>query len=125
MSGPELRPLFPDQEFFNIGEAARIVQVPDYTLRYWETHLRLLRPVRRESGHRRYTRRDLETILKVKALMQNGTMTLAGAKEALLQDKRRRRPKEPLPPGAQDAAAHKLLRDLRDDLRAILTEFSR
>src|SRR5947207_691528 len=83
------RPLLPDQEFFNIGEACRLVQLPDYTLRYWESRLKLLRPARRTSGHRRYTKRDLEIILRVKDLMGNRHMTLNGARRTLLRELRK------------------------------------
>src|SRR5581483_5160853 len=79
-------PLLPDQEFFNIGEACRIVQLPDYTLRYWELKLKLLRPARRSSGHRRYTKRDLEIILRLKSLLEGRQMTLGGARKVLLRE---------------------------------------
>lgn len=121
-----IRPLFPDQQYFNIGEAARIVRVPDYTLRYWESRLRLLRPARRESGHRRYTKRDLETVLRVKELLQNRRMTLAGARQVLLRDGRQTRGEGRTPaPAIADAGLSRLLREMRDDLRGILSELSK
>lgn len=120
-----LRPLLPDRQFFNIGEAARLAQVPDYTLRYWEMRLRLLRPARRESGHRRYTKTDIATILRVKELLKDRRMTLAGARQALLRDKRGGNPGPRQTPAASDAATTKLLRELRSDLRAVLSELTK
>jgi DNA-binding transcriptional MerR regulator len=115
------RPPLPDKDFFNMGEACRIVQVPPYTLRYWERQFRALRPVRRESGHRRYTRRDLETILEIKELLQDRRMTVEGARKALIHKQPGRAQgngvEGPLP-----VAAAKILREVREDLRKMLDE---
>lgn len=85
----ELPPI-PDKEFFSIGEASRIVQVPAYVLRYWENEFKVLRPVRRTSGQRKYTRKELELIFQVKDLLYIKKFTIAGAKKYLLGDKRRK-----------------------------------
>ena len=78
-----LPPALPDKDFFTMGEVSRIAQVPSHTLRYWEERVGLLKPARRSSGHRRYTREDLETILFVKEMIQRRKMTPAGVKRAL------------------------------------------
>jgi len=109
----------PDKEYFNIGEASRVTQVPPYTLRYWETALRLPRPVRRPSGHRRYTRRDLEAIFKIKELVYGRKLTLAGAKRAMLEETRGRSDG----PGAQPLT--QALPRIKKELREILLELSR
>ena len=72
-----------DQEFFPIGQASRLTQVPAYVLRYWESEFKLLRPSRRESGQRKYSRADVETILKIKELLYVKRFTISGAKKAL------------------------------------------
>src|SRR5258708_30558116 len=113
------RPLLPDQEFFNIGEACQIVQLPDYTLRYWESKLKLWRPARRTSGHRRYTKRDLEIILRVKDLLQSRPLTLMGARKALLLESRGSQAVEHSSVKAPGAAAAKILRELRSELREL------
>lgn len=120
-------PLFPDQEFFNIGEACRIVRLPDYTLRYWESKLRLLRPARRTSGHRRYTKRDLELILRLKDLLEGKQMTLSGARKVLLREMRGDAPapvEGPRSSSAGASAAAKLLREIRSELKALLAELA-
>lgn len=71
------------QDYFTIGEVSRKTGIPVYTLRYWESRFRLLRPVRRESGHRRFTKKDMETIFAVKDLVFRRKFTLAGAKKML------------------------------------------
>ena len=69
--------------YFTISELSRITHVPAYTLRYWENSIKLLRPARRVSGHRRYTQADVETVFAVKHLLAKKGMTLSGAKKAL------------------------------------------
>ena len=78
----------PEKEFFSIGEASEITRVAPYVMRYWETEFRLLRPSRRESGQRRYSRKDLDTILKIKDLLYVKRFTIPGAKKFLADEKR-------------------------------------
>lgn len=71
------------QEYFSIGDVKRITGVPEYSVRYWEAEFNLIRPIRLESGHRRYTKADLYTILKIKDLIYKHKLTLEGAKKQL------------------------------------------
>lgn len=121
----EARPVLPDREYFNIGEACRVLQVPAHTLRYWEERFRVLRPTRRPSGHRRYTRADLETALLIKDLLRSKRMTVAGARKALAE--RQRGGKVVLSPAAKGGVPPglvKLLRQLREDLARLTEELS-
>ena len=119
------RLLLPDKEYFNIGEACRILQVPPHTLRYWESQFKLFRPIRRESGHRRYTRRDMETALQIKDLLRDKKMTAAGARKALAGMRRGGRTTAAgNGGGGLPMPAAKLLREIRDDLRRIVSELS-
>ncbi|MGB2579059.1 DNA-binding transcriptional MerR regulator [Elusimicrobium simillimum] len=72
-----------EKEYFTIGDVKRICGVPEYSVRYWEAEFGLIKPVRKASGHRRYTRADIETILKIKDLIYRQKMTLEGAKKTL------------------------------------------
>lgn len=47
------------REYFSIGDVKRITGVPEYSVRYWEAEFNLIRPIRLESGHRRYTKADV------------------------------------------------------------------
>jgi len=114
-------PPLPDKDFFTMGEVCRIAQIPSHTLRYWERQFGALRPARRSSGHRRYSRHDVETIFRIKSLLKEG-MTVAGAKKAL-RDKRRSQPELPL--GSENAATLKVLREVRKELQALLDELSK
>lgn len=72
-----------NKSYFTIGEIEELTNVAKYTIRYWEKTFGLLKPIRKESGHRRYTRQDLDTILKIKELTSKHKMTLEGAKKHL------------------------------------------
>ena len=120
------RPLLPpDKELFSIGEACRVLQIPRHTLRYWEKRFGLFRPIRRESGHRRYTRRDLETALQIKDLVRNKRLTIAGASRALAAARRGGRSSGEGASGPTPTAVLKLLRDIREDLQKLIGELSR
>ena len=71
------------QDYFSIGDVKRITGVPEYSVRYWESEFGLIRPVRLPSGHRRYSKADVYTILKIKDLIYKHKLTLEGAKKQL------------------------------------------
>ena len=71
------------KEYFSIGDVKRITGVPEYSVRYWEAEFGLIRPIRLQSGHRRYTKENVYTILKIKDLIYKHKLTLEGAKKQL------------------------------------------
>ena len=76
----------PDKLYFRIGEVAGIVGVEPHVLRYWETEFRSIRPEKSRKGQRVYSRRDVDTLLKVKELLYGHRYTIAGAKRKLRGD---------------------------------------
>jgi len=81
-----LRPQLPDKLYFRIGETAEIVGVEPHVLRYWETEFRSVRPEKSRKGQRIYSRRDVETLIRVKDLLYGHRYTIAGAKRKLRTD---------------------------------------
>jgi DNA-binding transcriptional MerR regulator len=79
-----------DKEFFTIGEISQITLVSKHVLRYWEKKFNLLRPIRKNSGQRRYCTNDVELIFKIKDLLYNKKYTIHGAKKYLIGDKRKK-----------------------------------
>ena len=71
------------KDYFSIGDVKRITGVPEYSVRYWEAEFGLIKPIRLESGHRRSTKQDVYTILKIKDLIYKHKLTLEGAKKQL------------------------------------------
>lgn len=73
----------PAKLYFRIGEVAGIVGVEPHVLRYWETEFRSVKPQKSAKGQRIYSRRDVETLLKVRELLYAHKFTIAGAKKKL------------------------------------------
>ncbi|MCC6213875.1 MAG: MerR family transcriptional regulator [Polyangiaceae bacterium] len=72
--------------YYRIGEVADIVGVETHTLRYWEKGIRSLRPQKSRTGHRIYSRREVEKLLRVKELLYAQGFTLAGARRRLREE---------------------------------------
>jgi DNA-binding transcriptional MerR regulator len=73
----------PDKPYFKIGEAARLVAVKPYVLRYWETEFKSLRPGKTKSQQRLYRKRDVELLLKIRHLLYDKRYTIEGARGRL------------------------------------------
>jgi len=78
----------PAKLYFRIGEVAKLCALEAYVLRYWETQFPQLRPEKARSGQRVYKRKDLELILRLKALLYEQRFTIAGARRLLAGEER-------------------------------------
>jgi DNA-binding transcriptional MerR regulator len=91
-------------------------------LRYWETEFRAVRPQKSAKGQRVYSRRDVETLLKVKELLYSHRFTIAGARRKL-----REGGVEPAPPEAVNSEEAQRMRatllEIRGELIALIQEF--
>ena len=128
-----------------IGEAARLVGVEAYVLRFWETQFPFIRPKQSHSRHRYYTQADIEKLKIVKRLLHTEGYTIAGARK-FVREKGLDRIRDPVVPPERsssgrrtkeqsDAASavsssdalvtmttngvHRALREIREDLRAL------
>lgn len=102
--------------YYSIGEASRITQVEPHVLRYWETLFDELTPRKNRAGNRTYNKEDIETILRLKELIQVRKYSTAGAKREL------DRADETGDPTDTSLPAH-IRRDLQE-LRILLQEIS-
>ena len=114
-----MRRELPAKLYYRIGEVAGIVGVEPHVLRYWETEFRSIRPQKSAKGQRVYSRRDVETLLKVKELLYAHRFTIAGARRKL-----REGGVEPAAP-AEDGATSEEAQRMRDALLAIRGELAR
>ncbi len=71
----------PDHPTYGMGQAAELLDVPQAFLRSLDT-AGLLTPARSEGGHRRYSRNQLDRVVALRALADQGH-TLASAAEIL------------------------------------------
>src|SRR6185312_12481941 len=107
----------PAKLYYRIGEVAGIVGVEPHVLRYWETEFRSVRPQKSAKGQRIYSRRDVETLLKVKDLLYAHRFTIAGARRKL-----REGGVEPAPPEAEGAVSSAEAERMRASLLEIRGE---
>lgn len=63
---------YPDEKLYTIGTVSKLTGVGSITLRAWERRHGLITPVRKESGHRLYTRDHIDQINRITALTQQG-----------------------------------------------------
>jgi DNA-binding transcriptional MerR regulator len=112
----------PSKLFFRIGEVAELVGVEPHVLRYWEREFRSVRPTKSAKGQRVYSRRDVESLLRVRDLLYREGFTIAGARKKL-----QRTGVEPEPTTAEaepeDAAiAVEAISKTREELLAMRSE---
>lgn len=63
---------YPTEKLYTIGTVSKLTGVGAITLRAWERRYGLIQPVRKESGHRLYTRHHIDQINRITALTQQG-----------------------------------------------------
>ena len=106
----------PAKLYFRIGEVAELIGVEPHVLRYWEREFRTIRPTKSRRGQRVYSRRDVETLARIRALLYDEGFTIAGAKRKLSAGApARQRP-------AMPRLARERLVALRDEIAAFLAE---
>ncbi|GBU20578.1 hypothetical protein R80B4_00456 [Fibrobacteres bacterium R8-0-B4] len=87
--------------YYTISEACAMTGIEPHILRYWEKEFSLLRPKKNSGGKRAYKEKDIESIIKIKRMLEEEKYTLHGAKDKLLDERRERRT------GGANAAAMK------------------
>jgi DNA-binding transcriptional MerR regulator len=97
------RGALPSKLYFRIGEVAGLVGVEPHVLRYWEREFRSIRPTKSAKGQRVYSRRDVESLLRVRELLYGQGFTIAGARRRL-RDKDAVEPAEPDGESPREAA---------------------
>lgn len=76
-------PPIPDKMYFRVGEVSRLVGVPPYVLRFWESEFPGLIPKKSGSGHRLYRRKEVALLLEIKQLLYDQRFTIEGARRHL------------------------------------------
>ncbi len=46
-----------EKVYYKIGEAADILKVESYVIRYWETEFKFIKPLKLNSSHRLYSKK--------------------------------------------------------------------
>ena len=64
--------------YYSISEVAKITDLEQYVLRYWESEFEHLKPQKNRAGNRIYTNRDIKLILYIKKLLRDERYTIEG-----------------------------------------------
>jgi DNA-binding transcriptional MerR regulator len=134
----------PEKPLFRIGEVSRLTATKTFVLRYWESEFPTLQPVKSPSGHRLYRREDIDTVFEIKRLLYEQGFTIAGARKHLAEQAGQNggaashhdehsaaaamvteAPERPAKAKPASRVDRKLLLDLHEELRAILTLLER
>lgn len=78
-----------EKMFFKIREVAKIADVKQHVLRYWESEFPNLKPQKNRNGQRIYSRRDIDLILEIKRLLHEEKYSIAGARQSFKKKKKR------------------------------------
>jgi len=73
----------PEKRYYSIGEVAKAFGVKPSLLRFWEKEFEAIQPKKKESGTRKYTPENVQTIQFIYHLVKEKGMTLSGAKKQL------------------------------------------
>jgi len=122
----------PDDRGLKIGEAAKVIGVEAYVLRFWETQFHILKPKHARSKHRFYQPRDIETLKLIKRLLHQEGFTIAGANKYIRENgidpsniesasAKTEKTTEPAlkAPASSNSEARRALAEVRRDLESI------
>ena len=100
-----LYPMSEEKEYLKIGQAAELLELEPYVLRFWESEFPQLRPMRTPKGQRLYTSEHIQLLARIKKLLYQDKLTIEGAKMRL----------------QEEARMAGILSSIRDELRQIKT----
>ncbi|MDR3119501.1 MAG: MerR family transcriptional regulator [Mediterranea sp.] len=104
------------KQYYSISEVAEMFNVKASLLRFWEKKFPQIAPKKAGRGIRQYRKEDVETIRIIYHLVKEKGMTLAGARQRLVDNK--------------EATAHnfeiiKRLKEIKEELLSIRKELDR
>ena len=73
----------PEKLYYSIGEVSKAFKVKTSLLRFWENEFDSIKPKKKQTGTRKYTQKDIESIQLIYHLVKERGMTLAGAKSRI------------------------------------------
>lgn len=72
-----------DGAFRTISEVSEMLDVPAHVLRFWESKLSALSPLKRNGGRRYYRPDDVELLVKIRDLLYRDGYTIKGVQKLL------------------------------------------
>lgn len=72
-----------DGKTYRIGDAAQMLNLKSYVLRFWETEFPQLQPIRTEKGQRLYTEEHIALLRQIRTMLHERGLTIDGARKEL------------------------------------------
>ena len=74
---------------YTMGEVAQLLGEAPSAVRYWSNYFeKFVKPQRNAKGNRLFHEEDIETLKQIQYLLKNQGLTLEGAKQRLMEDRR-------------------------------------
>ncbi len=73
--------------YYSISEVARMFNINESTLRFWEKEFNILKPRKTEKGTRIYKQEDIDKVRLIYHLLKERGLTVAGARQRLKDNK--------------------------------------
>ncbi len=117
---PDVETAIPKRALFRAAEVCELAKVPAYVLRSWEVEFTDLGVAKSPGGTRVYRRGDVERVLRIKHLLYDQGLTLAGARRRLAEEVEPRTEDTPIEELLGRHARERLV-EVRDGLRDLLS----
>lgn len=111
------------EKLYRIGEAADLLKLKTYVLRFWESEFPQLQPVRTAKGQRLYSEENIALLRRIRYLLHEKGMTIDGARRVLAGGEES--PATPAPdaaPRRDPDFARRMEQELRQLRRMLLEE---
>lgn len=84
---------FSPKQYYSIGEVSQMLEVPIYTLRFWENQFPMFNPNRTAKGTRRFTQADVKMAQFIKYLLYDKGLKIEGAIDYMAKNYRKSPPR--------------------------------
>lgn len=75
------------EAFRTIGEVAKMLDLPQHVLRFWEVNFKQIKPLKMNGGRRYYRPCDIEIIKLIRTMLYDRGYTIKGAQKVLKEEK--------------------------------------
>ncbi|MCF8464169.1 MAG: MerR family transcriptional regulator [Flavobacteriales bacterium] len=100
--------------YYSIGEVAKMFDVNNSLIRFWEKEFDILKPKKNAKGNRLFTQKDVDNLKIIFHLVKERGFTLEGAKKKLRENKSDSTPNEEIVERLKEIRG--FLVELRDNL---------
>jgi DNA-binding transcriptional MerR regulator len=110
----------PEKLIFRLDEVSRLIKVPAKTIESWEKEFPFLHAGQNSRGQKIFRNKDVEIMLRIKALLLEKKLTIAGVKRRI-EEEFGMRSATPVHP----ERIKKVLLQVRDDLQEIASRLQK